>query len=518
MDEEKWMEAAREKDLKEGIPFPVTVDEKKVMLLNLHGKIHACGNKCTHYGGLLTDGLLHGGEITCPLHNARFEAISGRMTAAPALNDLPQYETKVEGGTVYIRPGGSSSIQMPEGEDDRTFVIIGAGASGNAAAEALRRAGFSGGILMITAEPEFPYDRTMLSKDFLSGEAPAKWLPLRTEKFYSRLKIDIMTNHRVDSLDPVKKKITFHNGESIVGDRILIATGGIPRTLNFKGSGLEGVHYLRSLADCKRIISEIEHVDQVAVLGASFIGLEVASAFRHLDIPVQVIAPEKLPLARVFGEDIGRRIEQTHRENGVQFHLGRTAEEIRGDGRVREILLSGGTRIKVDLIVVGVGIIPAINFLSGSRLVEDGAVPVDDRFQTKVESVFASGDIAAVPDRFNGGVRRIEHWVEAERQGQHAARAMLGSLEPYSELPFFWMRQYGTSLKYLGYARKPDKIVFRGSRDDKQFIAGYYEKGVLRAVAGIGMAKEFIVLGEKMKAGENVDPKQLSDTGFDLFR
>lgn len=518
MAEEKWMRAAQEEDLKEGVPLPVTVDGKKVMLLCLNGKIHACGNECSHYGAPLTDGVLYGSEITCPWHNARFDATSGRMTAAPALNDLPHYEAKREEGSVYIRPGGSHRIEMPEGEDDRTFVIIGAGASGNAAAEALRRERFSGKILMITAEQDLPYDRTMLSKDFLSGEAPAKWLPLRSEKFYGRLKIDLLTDHRVVSLDPVKRKITFHNGKSIVGDRILIATGGVPRTLNIKGSELEGVHYLRSLADCTSIISELEHVDQVAVLGASFIGLEVAAALRQRDIPVHVIAPVNIPLAHVFGEDIGRKIEQIHRENGVQFHLERRAAEIRGDGRIREVLLDDGTLIKADLLVIGVGIIPAVDFLAESGIVEDGAVPVDDRFQTKREAVFASGDIAAVPDRLSGGMRRVEHWVEAERQGQHAARAMLGSSEPYSEIPFFWARQFGISVRYLGYAPKFDKIVFRGNKDSEKFIAGYYEEGVLRAVSSIGMAKDFIMLGEKLKAGENVDPEQLSDTEFDLFK
>jgi NADPH-dependent 2,4-dienoyl-CoA reductase/sulfur reductase-like enzyme/nitrite reductase/ring-hydroxylating ferredoxin subunit len=517
MAEENWFKAAEEKVVTEGVPIPVTVDGKKVMLLRMNGEIHACGGECSHYGAPLTDGVLSKGEITCPWHNARFDATNGRMTAAPALNDLPRYESKIEGGIVYIRPGASHRIQMPEGDDDRTFVIIGAGASGNAAAEMLRRAGFSGRIFMITAEKDTPYDRTMLSKDFLSGEAPAKWLPLRSEKFYGRLNIDILTNHRVVSLDPVKNEITFQNGESVVGDRILIATGGTPRKLNIKGSELDGVHYLRSLGDCRSIISELEQVDQVAVLGSSFIGLEVASAFRYRDIPVHIAAPGKIPLARVFGEDIGQRIAQVHREKGVQFHLGSRATEIRGDGRVREILLDDGTRIKADLLVIGAGVVPAIDFLAESGLVESDAVPVNDRFQTKQETVFASGDIAAYPDHFNGGVRRVEHWVEAERQGQHAARAMLGSTEAYSEVPFFWTRQFGTSIKYIGYAREPEKIVFRGNKDSEQFIAGYYEKGILRAASSIGMSKELIALGEKIKAGKNVNPEQLADTGYDLF-
>jgi len=517
MDGNEWMKAAAEKDLKEGVPLPVTVDGKKVMLLLLNAEIHACGNECSHYGAPLTDGVLKGREITCPWHNARFDATSGRMIAAPALNDLPHYESRIEDGIVYIRPGGPHLIQMPEGKDDRSFVIIGAGASGNAAAEGLRRAGFAGGISVITAEQDRPYDRTMLSKDFLSGEAPAKWLPLRSEKFYSRLKIDFLTQHRVESLDTPSRKITFQGGESISADRILIATGGIPRRLNIKGSELRGVHTLRSLTDCNRILSEIDQAEQVVVLGAGFIGLEVAQAFRQRKLSVHVVAPENIPLGRVFGEEIGRRIQQVHKEKGVKLHMGRTAQEARGDDRVREVILDDGTRIAADLLIIGIGITPAVDFLAGSGLVENSAVPVDTRFQTKADGVFASGDIAVVPDRFTGGVRRVEHWVEAERQGQHAAKAMLGSTEPYSEIPFFWTRQFGTSIKYIGHVRKPDRIVFRGSAEDERFLAGYYENGTLRAASCIGMAKELIMIGEKMKRGEHVNPEQLSDIGFDLF-
>jgi NADPH-dependent 2,4-dienoyl-CoA reductase/sulfur reductase-like enzyme len=229
-----------------------------------------------------------------------------------------------------------------------------------------------------------------------------------------------------------------------------------------------------------------------------------------------VVAPEQIPLTPVFGERIGRWVQHRHTDKGVRFHLAHTVKEIRGDGRVREVVLDDDTRIKTDLIIIGVGILPAVDFLSGSGLVEKGEIPVDSRFRTGVEGIYACGDIAAIPDPVTGEIRRVEHWVEAERQGQHAARAMLDSPEPYSEIPFFWTRQYGKSLKYIGYARRFDSVVFRGTTDDGRFIAGLYEKGALRAAAAAGYARELITIGQMLKEGKNLDPERLSDPDFTI--
>ncbi|UCB45763.1 MAG: FAD-dependent oxidoreductase [Spirochaetota bacterium] len=516
MENNEWYKTVKDNDLKEGVPQQVIVDEKKVMLVRIKEKIHACGNECSHYGAPLTEGVLKDSVVTCPWHNAKFDVTTGQMVSAPALNNLPVYETMVKDGEVYVRKAGSNIIPMPEGKDDRTFLIIGAGASGNAAAEMLRRRGFAGRIIMVTSENQLPYDRTMLSKDFLSGEAPAKWLPLRGEKFYDRLHIEILTGHTVQSMDPVKRAVSFQNGKSLTADKILIATGGIPRRLNLKGSDMEGCHYLRTLHDCNSIISDLENAKQAVVLGASFIGLEVAAALTHRGLSVHVVGPEEVPLAAVFGERIGRWIQNIHQQKQVNFHMGRKALEIKGNGSVNEVVLDDSSSIKADIVVIGIGVIPAVDFLSESGLVENGAVSVNAHFQTKSEGIYASGDIAVVPDPRTGNPRRIEHWAEAERQGQHAAKCMLDESENYNEMPFFWTNQFGTSLKYIGYARQFEQVVFRGSVEEKSFVAGYYINSTLSAVAGVGNTRDIILIGERMKEGRNIDPHQFEDMGFDL--
>jgi len=517
MEKNDWIKAIAEGELKEGVPAVIEVEEKKVLLIRSEGKIYACGNECSHYHGPLSDGLIAGHVVTCPWHNARFDIRDGRLLAPPGLNGIPSYETKVEKGQVWIRQTGEGMIAMPEGEDDRTMLIVGAGAAGNSAAETLRREGFAGRIVMVTGEAYGPYDRTMLSKDLLSGEAPAKWLPLRGQKFYERLKIELLTEKPVTAVDPAGRAVTFADGATMKADRILLATGGTPRTLPVPGADKAGCYLLRSRQDAEAILSELETAKTALIVGASFIGLEVACSLRTREIEVHVVAPEEVPLANIFGEQIGRRIRKTHEENGVIFHLGETVKEFTGRGRVSEVLLSGGSRLKTDLVVIGAGIRPAVEFLEGSGLVKEGAIPVNARLESSAEGIFAAGDIALVPDAHGGQPRRIEHWVEAGRQGMHAARCMLGSKDGYAGVPFFWSKQYGSSLRYIGHAPGFDQVVFRGSVTDKFFLAGFYVKGKLAAAASMGKARELIRLGQLLEAGKSVSPDQLEDKNFDLL-
>jgi len=517
MDNNDWTNVLADSELKEGVPSVVEVEETKVLLVRAEGKIYACGNECSHYHAPLSDGLVVGHVVTCPWHNARFDIRDGGLVAPPGLNGIPSYETKVEGGQVWIRQVGKGTIPMPEGEDDRTFLIVGAGAAGNSAAETLRREGFAGRIVMVTGESYGPYDRTMLSKDLLSGEAPAKWLPLRGQKFYERLNIEVMTDKLVTEVDPSSRRVTFADGNTMKADRILLAPGGSPRTLNLPGADKPGCFRLRSRKDAEAILAALEQAKTVVIVGASFIGLEVACSLRTRKIDVHVVAPEAVPLAAVFGEQIGRRIKKTHEENGVTFHLGQTVKEFAGQDRIGEVLLADGSRLKADCVIVGVGIRPAVEFLESSGLVKEGAVPVNGRLETAAEGVFAAGDIALVPDGRSGELRRVEHWVEAGRQGMHAARCMLGSEDSYREVPFFWSKQYGSSLRYIGYAPKFDQVVFRGDVSDKTFLAGIYVGGTLRAAAGVGRARELIRLGQLLEAGKSVNPDQLKEPGFDLL-
>ena len=516
MENNDWVKAIAESELKDGVPAVVEVEGKKVLLVRSEGKIYACGNECSHYHAPLSDGLIAAHVVTCPWHNARFDIRDGQLVSPPGLNGVPSYETKVEDAHVWIRQSGKGTIPMPEGEDGRTMLIVGAGAAGNSAAETLRREGFAGRIVMVTGESYGPYDRTMLSKDLLSGEAPTKWLPLRGQKFYERLNIEVMTEKQVSAVDPASRTVTFADGATMSADRILIATGGRPRSLPVPGADKAGCHTLRSREDAEVILAELETAKTAVIVGASFIALEVACSLRALEKEVHIVAPEEIPLAKVFGEQIGGRIKKTHEENGVRFHLGQTVKEFAGSERVSEVVLADGTRLSADLVIIGVGVKPAVDFLDGSGLVKDGALPVNARLETAAEGIFAAGDIAVFPDGRSGELRRIEHWVEAGRQGMHAARCMLGSKEPYREVPFFWSKQYGSSLRYVGYAPNFDEVVFRGRVEDKAFLAGFYVGGKLAAAATIGKNRELIRLGQLLEAGKSVGPDQLEDPDFDI--
>ncbi len=518
MAEGQWTGVAGEEELAEGQPVAVKVGNSNVLVVRRGDGIHACGGKCSHYGAPLAEGLLIGDVVTCPWHCARFDVRTGRMVSPPALDDVGCYAVKVEGGQVYV--GRRKKARPPEitGEDERTFAIVGAGAAGNAAAETLRREGFAGRILLITSEPHRPYDRPALSKGFMSGEASEDRLSLHESSFYEDWRIDLLTERRVTSVDPAARTLTFADGEQVEFDCALLATGGVPRKLAIPGVDLEGCFLLRSRANAQDIVDALEQAENVVLLGAGFIGLEVASHLmeREQELAVHVVAPEQVPMLGLLGEDVARWLLELHREHGVRFHLGTTAKELRGNGKVQEVVLADGTVLAADVAIVAAGIAPAVECLAGSGLVEGGAVPVDRTLKTRAEGIYAAGDIAAVPDRRSGRRCRVEHWAVAERQGQHAARAMLGSTEPYDEAPFFWTMQCGKSLKYVGYADGYDRVVLRGSLDGGKFLAGYYLGSELKAAAGLGRTDDILALVELLRAGVSIPVDRLRDEGADL--
>jgi NADPH-dependent 2,4-dienoyl-CoA reductase/sulfur reductase-like enzyme/nitrite reductase/ring-hydroxylating ferredoxin subunit len=514
--EEKWEEAGKLEDLKEGIPTAVKVDKKNILLVKIGDEVHACGAKCTHYGGPLKDGVLKGLVVTCPLHTARFDVSTGEVQSPPALDHLPSYDTKVQKGKVMIRKREREAPKKTPARKKETFVILGAGAAGTSAALTLRRRGFTGRLVMLTAEAELPYDRPNLSKDFLTGEVKREWMSLNPPDVYKNLEIEIWTNHKAIGIDLDDNRLGFAHGSQLGYDKLLLATGGIPRTPGLPGTDTTRFFLLRSFSDAEAVLKALEGSREVIIIGASFIGLEVAASLRSKNLSVHVVAPEKVPMAKVFGDRIGGYVQALHESKGVRFHLGVDAEELTGEGDRRTLKLSDGTSITADLVIAGVGVVPAVNYLDESGLVENGAVPVDRSLQTKREGVFAAGDIAVVPDPASGKGRRIEHWVEAERQGQHAALAMLGEKTPYSEVPFFWTKQYDSSLKYVGNARSWDAVAYRGNVESGNFLAGFYEKGRLLAAAGSGRATDIILLGEILRAGGTVPQDRLQDDGFDL--
>jgi NADPH-dependent 2,4-dienoyl-CoA reductase/sulfur reductase-like enzyme/nitrite reductase/ring-hydroxylating ferredoxin subunit len=517
MDDAAWRMVARESELAEGVPLLVSAGEEKILLVRLDGRIHAVGHECPHYEEKLEKGVLIGSEIVCKSHFARFDVTTGKMTSPPSLNDLPVYPLKVENGEVWIGEAVKPKFPKPAaplGSDPRVFLIVGAGAAGNAAAETLRRAGFAGRIVMATHESERPYDRPNLSKDFMTGKGGEELLPLHGEEFYPAQGIELLMGHRLVSLDTPGRKARFEGGETIAFDKALLATGGVPRRLEVPGG--EDCLLLRTAGDARALLAAATHHQSVLLAGAGFIGLELAGSLRERGLKVTVAAPEELPLGSLLGERVAGYLKSLDEAKGITFLMGRTVRQIEGSAGARTVTLSDGTRVQAGFVVAGLGISPAVDSLAETGLLEDGAVPVDARMQTRAPGIFAAGDIAAVADA-DGGRRRVEHWVVAERQGRRAALCMIDADPGPEEVSFFWSRQAGLSLKVIGNAQGFDQVAFRGVVEEGKFIAGYYRAGILKAAATIGLAQDLVGLERLLRRGRPPSAAQLSDGGFDLI-
>jgi NADPH-dependent 2,4-dienoyl-CoA reductase/sulfur reductase-like enzyme len=360
-------------------------------------------------------------------------------------------------------------------------VIIGGGAAGFAAAEMLRRQEFRGSIVMLSSDTAPPVDRPNLSKDYLAGSAPEDWLPLRPDSYYAEAGIELRLKTEVASIDSKARQVTVAGGGNISYDRLLLATGAEPVRLPIPGADQPHVHTLRSLADCRAIIASIDGAHRAIVIGASFIGLEAAAALRARDIEVHVVAPEQRPMERVLGPGMGDFVRALHEEHGVIFHLGDTVTAI--DGK-RAMLKSGGV-LDADLVVVGVGVRPRLALAEQAGLALDRGVVVNDYLETSAPGIYAAGDIARWPDPHCGEKIRVEHWVVAERQGQTAARTMLGAREAFDAVPFFWSQHYDVPINYVGHAEKWDEIAIDGDIAAKDCLLKYKSGGRVLAVASI---------------------------------
>jgi 3-phenylpropionate/trans-cinnamate dioxygenase ferredoxin reductase subunit len=511
-----WMDAGPLSGLEEGKPAVFDLKGERILLVRYGEAVHAVGAECPHHGASLEEGLLHDQVLVCAAHTAAFDVSTGIVKTPPALHDLPSFDVRLVEDRIQVKKR-ITKFKPPElrGESG-TILIIGAGAAGTAAAVALRREGFDGRVIMVTAESEPPYDRPMLSKDFLAAGFDRSSILLENDEFFTDRKIDILMGRQVSEVNHGERRIVFMDGDYLQYDRLLIATGGIPRTPAIEGTSLRNFFLLRSLSDAEAVRDAIEEARRAVVLGAGFVGLETAAVLRERDLEVHVVAPEKVPLAAVFGERIGLRLRRLHEDRGVHFHLGRTAARITGDVSVDGVVLSDESSIGADLVVAGIGILPAVHFLEETGIVQQNAVPVDARMRTAVDGIFAAGDVARIPDFITGKTRRVEHWVEAMRQGQHAARSMLGVEEEYREVPFFWSKQYDTVIRYTGHVPKVRKIVYRGDADGGDFLAGFYRGKKLLAVAGIGRTGEFISAREVIARGSTIGPRDFKRTSIDL--
>ncbi|MBR0774979.1 FAD-dependent oxidoreductase [Bradyrhizobium diazoefficiens] len=460
------------------------VGDEDVLLVQLGAEVVAIEPSCSHYHGPLAEGLVVDDTIRCPWHHACFSLRTGEAVRAPALNAIAVWEVERKQDRIVVqhkreapKPSAAHrSAPMPE-----KFVIVGGGAAGFAAAEMLRREGFAGAITMLSDDGAIPVDRPNLSKDYLAGNAPEDWLPLRGEDYYRDAGIDLRLNTSVSAIDPKARRVRLGNGGELPFDKLLLATGAGPVKLQIPGAGQPHVHTLRSVADSRAIIKAAGSARRALVIGASFIGLEVAASLRARKLEVHVVAPEERPMQRVLGAEMGDFVRALHEENGVKFHLNDTVEKLDG---LRATLKSGGA-IEADLVVVGIGVKPRLVLAEAAGLATDRGVTVNEYLETSAPGIFAAGDIARWPDPHSGQNIRVEHWVVAERQGQTAARNMLGRRERFDAVPFFWSQHYDVPINYVGHAESFDDIAVDGSVKGKDCLLKYRKGGRVLAVASI---------------------------------
>jgi NADPH-dependent 2,4-dienoyl-CoA reductase/sulfur reductase-like enzyme len=459
------------------------VGDQDVLLVRSGSDIFAIDAHCSHYHGPLAEGLVVGDSIRCPWHHACFDLRTGEATRAPALNALALWQVEHEGNRIFVRRKREQAKSRGRGPVDAPgkIVIVGGGAAGPAAADMLRRQEFRGSIVMLSNDAAPPVDRPNLSKDYLAGSAPEDWLPLRPDDFYAEAGIDLRLNIKVTSIDTKGRDVIVADGRAIPYDRLLLATGAEPVRLPIPGADQPHVHVLRTLADSRAIIESIKGARQAIVIGASFIGLEAAAALRARDIEVHVVTPEARPMERVLGPEMGDFVRALHEEHGVIFHLGDTVTAI--DGK-RATLKSGGV-LEADVLVVGVGVRPRLALAEQAGLKIDRGVTVNEFLETSVTGIYAVGDIARWPDPHSQDNIRVEHWVVAERQGQTAARNMLGQREVFDAVPFFWSQHYDVPINYVGHAEKWDEIAIDGDIAGRDCLLKYKSQGRVLAVASI---------------------------------
>lgn len=474
-------------DLPDGRMITGHVGDEAVLLARSGTEIFAVGATCTHYGAPLAEGLMVGDTVRCPWHHACFSLRTGEALHAPAFAPLARWVVEQQDGRIIVRsrieaplPVKTTRCAATDAPPGR-IVIVGGGAAGFAAAEALRREGYAESIVMLSGEDASPVDRPNLSKDYLAGNAPEEWVSLRPDGFYVENGIDLRLKTSVVGIDAGGREAILSSGEQIAYDRLLLATGAEPVRLAIPGAQQPHVHTLRSLSDCRGIIAQARTAKRAVVLGASFIGLEVAAALRARGLEVHVVAPETRPMERVLGPQLGDFVRALHLEKGVIFRLGDMASAIDG----RQVILKSGGTIEADLVVTGIGVRPRVELAEKAGLAMDRGVTVDAYLQTSEVGIFAAGDIARWPDSHSRASIRVEHWVVAQRQGQTAARNMLGAREKFMAVPFFWSQHYDVSISYVGHAEDWDEVAIEGDIAARDCLVRYRRGGRNLAASAI---------------------------------
>ena len=479
-------------DIPDGGMLAGHVGGNAVLLARQGGEYFAIGAVCSHYSGPLAEGLIVGDTVRCPWHHACFSLRTGQALRPPALNNVTAWRVEQRAGKVFV----ADKLPQPSSEPPRAragargpeaVVIVGAGAAGESAAETLREDGYQGRLTLYDPDPDAPYDRPNLSKDYLAGSASEDWIPLHPPEFYAELGIDIVRDRRVTAIEPKARRIRLDDGNTLEYGALLLATGATPvRLPPDMERGRPSVYYLRTFSDSKAIIAAAANARRAVILGTSFIGIEVAASLRAREVEVHVVGPDARPLERVMGAELGDFIRRLHEEHGVIFHLQQKPKEI-ADGKVT---LENGERLEADLVVAGIGVRPNVELAERAELSLDRGVVVDEHLQTSAPGIFAAGDIVRWPDPHSGERIRVEHWVVAQRQGQAAARSILGHAEPFSAVPFFWSQHYDVPINYVGHAERWDRIEIDGNIESRDCAVRFVRQHRTLAVATIYRDRE----------------------------
>ncbi|KAF9882501.1 hypothetical protein CkaCkLH20_00537 [Colletotrichum karsti] len=511
------------------------IEGAKVLLVNVGGKVQAVGPKCTHYGAPLVKGVLtSSGRLTCPWHGACFNAKTGDVEDAPALDALPVFNVTERDGAVYVS-GEESAIKggrrkpnfkcnsVSESQTEKV-IVVGGGSGALGAVEGLRNGGYEGPLTVISSEGYFPIDRTKLSKALLTDVETLQW---RDKAWYETGSVEWVQDEVVD-VDFSDRKVSTSDGKKLSYSKLILATGGTPRVLPLQGFKVLGnIFTLRTAHDTQKIVKAIgDKGKKIVIVGSSFIGMEVANATAK-DNSVTVIGMEKVPLERVLGEKVGAGIQKNLEKNGVKFHMNAGVEKAEPSGsdpsKVGAVHLKDGTKLEADLVILGVGVAPATEFLKENkviRLEQDGSIKTDESFLvTGLKDVYAIGDIASYPYHGPGGdgrYVRIEHWNVAQNAGRVVANNIISSsAQPQRFIPVFWSA-LGAQLRYCGNTIGGwDDVVIQGSVEESSFVAFYTNGETVVAMASMGKDPAMVVSAELMAQGKMPSKSQLA-SGTDI--
>lgn len=493
---------ARFADVPENRGLEVRIADTKIVLLRVGDQLRAYQGECPHAGAPLAEGALCHGRLICPWHKAAYRIEDGGLCEPPSLDSLKRYPLEVRDDEVWVDDQPFSDPHTPPADDERTFVIIGAGAAGTAAAAALREKGFGGRVVLVDREADAGYDRTVLSKFVIAGQMPPEEVPpLRDESYYREQRIERI-NAEVTNLDSANRTVRLNNGQSLTYDAALLTTGGTPNPLELPGADLPEVFLLRSKDQAQKILAATTPGQRAVIIGDSFIALESASALREYGLDVTVLARHEIPFAKQFGDTVGKAIRALHEANGVVFHTGSEAAQIEGTGKVEAVKLENGQRLPADMVLVGIGVSPATEAFTDLPLEKDHSLKVDGGMRV-TDGLWAAGDIATFP--LNGQPHRIEHWRLAQQQARVAAANMLGGDEHYLDVPYFWTWHFGKNYDYLGHAEAWDEVEFKGDPNHPPFIGLFGKHGVVVAAVACDEERAMAMLAERMKQPLPVD-------------